>query len=588
MDTRATLQQAVDLHQQGRLKPAKALYESILIKDKSNVDALNLLGTLLAAEKHFRQAEKYLLKACNLAPKYASANYNLGRVYLEQNLPKKAFGPIFKAVTLKPNFADAVFVLANIQVRLAQYEDAEQGYKKVIKIMPQHYEAWNNLGGVLQEQGKPDKAISCHRQSIQLQPNFQLAYISLATALQATDRQHKAVECLKGAIGVGGGAVIYHKLGVIYQQLGLMEEARDAYLKAIYLEPSFGACYRGYAEITRISSENNIAFIESARSLDMNDENRMHFDFAWAKVQDSLKNYDQAFVAYKAGNDLHRASYEYSVKDSEALFRVIKSSYTADFFVNGGSLTGKGSGVVFILGMPRSGTTLVEQIISSHSSVYGAGELEYLGDFGKKFSGGGSRFHRQLPQMDRELWQNLSESYLAETVSLCEGAPYVTDKMPDNFLNIGLIRKLLPEAKIIHCKRHPIANCLSIYKAFFTAKGSHKYAYDLKELAEYHNFYEDLMAHWRQVIPGQFYEVKYEDLTKNQEYESRKLVEYCGLGWEETCLEFYRSKRKIKTASAFQVRQPMSTKSVDLWKQYGVSLQPLIDVLHIPDEYSES
>ena len=189
--------------------------------------------------------------------------------------------------------------------------------------------------------------------------------------------------------------------------------------------------------------------------------------------------------------------------------------------------------------------------------------------------------------MTQSEWADMADSYLHNVSKLADGKPIITDKMPHNFLNMGMIAKLLPEAKIVHCKRHPVANCLSIYKAFFTAKGSHKYAYNLKELGEYHNLYEDLMDHWRKVMPDQFYEIKYEALTTNQEEESRKLIDYCGLEWEDACLDFYKTKRKVKTASAFQVRQPMSSKSVDLWKRYGEALQPLIDVLHIPQEYQD-
>jgi hypothetical protein len=150
-----------------------------------------------------------------------------------------------------------------------------------------------------------------------------------------------------------------------------------------------------------------------------------------------------------------------------------------------------------------------------------------------------------------------------------------------------MISKLLPNAKIIDCKRHPMANCLSIYKAYFAAKNAHPYAWNLKELAHYHNLYEDLMDHWRKVLPGRFYEVSYEQLTSNQEEESRKLIEYCGLEWQEACLDFHKTERKVKTASAFQVRQPMHSQSVDLWKRYGDALQPLLDDLYIPPEYAQ-
>ena len=581
------LQQAIQLHQQGKLDAAKSLYEQVLQQDKKNSDAHNLLGAVFVAQKQFKTAEKHLLKAVKLAPKYAPASYNLGRCYLDQGLPNKAFGPVQKAVNLDANYLDAIFVLANINVQLGQLKEAEAGYRKVVVMAPKHAEAWNNLGGVLQEQDQNKEAVGCHEKAIDLIPNFQLAYVSLSSALQSLDDNLGSIDVLKKAIELSEHASIYHKLGVNYQQLGQMDDARNAYLKAIDLDPSLGACYRGYAEITKTESAEQVQFIKDAFAIEMTDENLMHLNFAWAKVQDSLKNYDEAFIAYKAGNDLHRKGYSYKSQDSIPQFKALKDTYTEALLSSEYNIDGRGEGVIFVLGMPRSGTTLVEQIISSHSLVTGAGELEYMGNYAKHYQGGANKFHKQFATMSEHQWNDIAESYLQSVAALKDGNPYVTDKMPHNFLNMGMIAKLLPEAKIVHCKRNPVANCLSIYKAYFTAKGSHKYAYNLKELAEYHNLYEDLMDHWRQVMPDKFYEIKYEDLTTNQEEESRKLIEYCGLEWQDACLDFYKTKRKVKTASAFQVRQPMSNKSVGLWKKYGDALQPLIDNLYIPEEYQD-
>ncbi len=585
-NTVAVLQKAMQLHQQNKLDAAKALYQDILKQEKNNADAHNLLGAVLLVQKQFKLAEKHLLKAVKLTPKYAPPSYNLGRCYLDQGLPKKALGPVKKAVALDANFTDAIFVLANIHIQLGLISAAEAGYRKVVTHAPGHFEAWNNLGSALQEQDDLEGAIRCHEKAIEIMPKFQLAYVALATALKSMDENLAAIEILNNALQLEEHAIIYHKLGTNYQQLGQMQEAREAYLKAIDLDPSYGHCYRGFADITKVSSAQEVGFIKDAFAISMNDEGRMHLNFAWAKVQDTLVNYTEAFAAYKKGNDLHRASFRYGLKEDIQIFNTIKQRYSAEFIANDHCLKGKGAGLVFILGMPRSGTTLVEQIISSHSDVTGAGELVYMGNYAKHHSGGIVIFHKQFPSMTQDEWCDMAQNYLDKVGLLADGKAVVTDKMPHNFLNMGMIAKLLPEAKIVHCQRHPVANCLSIYKAYFSAKGSHKYAYNLKELGEYHNLYEDLMAHWRKVMPDQFYEIKYEALTTNQEDESRKLLDYCGLEWQDACMDFYKSKRKIKTASVFQVRQPMSTKSVDLWKHYGDALQPLLDVLHIPEEYS--
>ena len=207
------------------------------------------------------------------------------------------------------------------------------------------------------------------------------------------------------------------------------------------------------------------------------------------------------------------------------------------------------------------------------------------GSWRKEKAASESKFHLQLNKKNANYWAALGDQYMESVNQLKHGQTWLTDKMPHNFLLLGFIAVTLPNAKIVHCKRHPMANCLSIYKANFS--GSHNYAYNQQELAEYHNLYEGLMDHWRQVLPGRFYEIKYEELTSNQEEETRKLLEYCELPWEDACLDFHKNKRAVKTASAYQVRQSMHTKSVDLWKRYGDGLKPLIDNLYIPEEYQD-
>ena len=361
--------------------------------------------------------------------------------------------------------------------------------------------------------------------------------------------------------------------------------------KEIELDPSLGACYRHLAEITKLDNSDGIdvhkIVQEGLEQPHLTEDFIKHVSFAWAKINDGQKNYTTAFKAYKRGNDIKSRENKYRKSDSDALFKLLTSSYNADFLSHAANSGLTEAKPIFILGMPRSGTTLVEQIISSHSDVTGAGELSYMADQAKQFKSGLLAFHKLFPKMDQSQWQDIGQAYLNGLNGYDEGRLHITDKMPHNFLNIGMISKLLPKARIIHCKRHPVANCLSIYKAYFGGKNSHSYAYNLKDLAHYHNLYENLMAHWRQVLPGRFYEVSYEQLTSNQEPESRQLIEYCGLDWQDACLDFYKTKRKVKTASAFQVRQPMHNQSVDLWKRYGEALQPLLDDLYIPEEYRD-
>jgi len=583
------LQQAIALHQQGNLNAAGPLYLQILVIDNKQSDAHNLLGAIYVATKNFKLAEKHLLKATKYANNYAPAHYNLGKAYLDQQKHHLALAAFSKAVKLQPDYVDALFLLANTRVQLGAVADAQLGYERVIKLAPGNFEAHNNLGSALQELGSAEAALPHHQRAIVLNPKFELAYLNLAHALARLERNQEALDVCQDCLKHCTSAKLYQNYGTTLQQLGRMGDAQQAYWKAIELDPTMGSAYRHLAEITKVDASDDInieSIVKAGLEVKGMDESAMmHLSFAWAKVNDGQKNYPVAFASYKQGNGIKRKERNYNKSTSNQLFTVITSAYNEKFLSqasNSGLTTGK---PIFILGMPRSGTTLVEQIISSHTDVTGAGELTYMGDQTNEFKGGELAFHTCFPGMGAEQWQEIAKAYLTGLNGYDEGKAHITDKMPHNFLNIGMITKLLPNAKIIHCKRNPVANCLSIYKAYFGAKNSHPYAYNLKELAHYHNLYEDLMAHWRRVLPGRFYEISYEQLTSNQEQESRQLIEYCGLEWQDACLDFYKTDRKVKTASAFQVRQPMHNQSVDLWKRYGDALQPLLDDLYIPDEY---
>jgi len=582
------LEQAMALHQQGQYEAAGHLYQQVLQLDSKQPDAHNLLGAVYVVYKNYKLAEKHLLKSIKLSGSYAPAHYNLGKAYLDQGKSQQAFGAFSKAIKLKPDYVEAVFLLANTRISLGDLALAKAAYIKVVEWEPSNYEAHNNLGSALQDQGFFLESIEHHQQAISLKPDFEPAYANLSNALVQLERHKDALELLNECLSHCKSGKIYDTIGTVYLQLGQMTEARQAYLMAIEADPLKGKPYRHLVEITKLDNIENIdlmALVSAASQAEgLSSESRVHLSFALAKLLDNLKDYEGAFLAYKQGNNLYRSKHPYTRSDDIGLFKTIKKEYNKNALISKSTVSDD-SRPIFILGMPRSGTTLVESIVSSHSDVTGAGELTYMADQARRFKGGMTAFHKRFNAMGEDEHKGIAQAYLKGLSGYDEGKAHITDKMPHNFLNIGMIAKLLPNAKIIHCKRHPVANCLSIYKAYFAAKNAHPYAWDLKELARYHNLYENLMDHWREVLPGRFYEVSYEQLTSNQEQESRNLIEYCGLDWQEACLDFYKTDRKVKTASAFQVRQPMHNQSIDLWKRYGDALQPLLDELYIPPEY---
>ncbi|MCP4023282.1 MAG: sulfotransferase, partial [Desulfobacteraceae bacterium] len=267
-----------------------------------------------------------------------------------------------------------------------------------------------------------------------------------------------------------------------------------------------------------------------------------------------------------------------------ALFNKIKQVFTPDFFSIYGDCGIQDKTPVFIVGMPRSGTTLVEQILASHHLVFGAGELENLthcvGQFSlleisKNDPNSISENKKQLNQAGRK--------YLESLRAVGKEAAFITDKMPQNYLQIGFIKTILPNAKVIHCVREPMDTCFSIFKHLFPGVSSqqvvHPYAYDMEELGRFYHYYNDLMAHWQRVLPGFVVDIKYENMVSNQEKETRRLLEFCGLEWDDSCLTFFKTRRKVSTASAEQVRQPIYRDSVFRWKLYEKHLVPLQKVV---------
>ena len=310
---------------------------------------------------------------------------------------------------------------------------------------------------------------------------------------------------------------------------------------------------------------------------------RMHLSFALGKLSDDLKEYDDAFDFYSEGNAIRRKAIVYDAHKTRQQFAEMKAAFNADFIAARAERRRNAVAddtPIFVVGMPRSGTTLVEQIIASHPDVIGGGELRILRDtVAQRFPlMDGSDLPASIARMPDKTFIEAGRQYVEALHRRFPGARHVTDKMPGNFMLIGFLHLMLPEAKIIHCRRNAAATCLSIFKSYFRDDG-HLYGYNLAELGEFHNLYRDLMEYWHEVLPGVVHDVRYEDFVADQEGQSRALMDYIGLPWSEKVLAFQETNRPIRTASAAQVRQPMYKSSVDLWKLYGDRLKPLTDIL---------
>jgi Flp pilus assembly protein TadD len=582
--TRGKKQQALALMQQGQPAEAKPLLDQVCRTDRADVEAQFLLGIANGMLGQHEPAEKAFRQILKLIPKHPDANNNLGLSLEAQGRAAEALPYFEQAVRLAPDNAGFVFNLANTCESLGHLKQAKHYYEQAIALAPNYPEAFCNLGNVLQAEGDNAEAVAAFQQAIRLSDEFvqhyPQVYINLGNALMDTGRDEEALAAYQLAVKIQNDASAYLALGNAYLQKGNREEAAVALRRAIDLKPESGSAYRNLVQTRRFREHDSdvIAMEALYQRPDLNDDDRMHLAFALGKIYNDLKDDEHAFACYAEGNRLKRKSIDYSFAEDASYFAAIKETFNPDFFQQRAGSGFNDASPIFIIGMPRSGTTLVEQILASHSQVHGAGELNDLRIvIERACDAHNENFPQALLHLSQNEFAQISAGYLERLHAYAPDAPRITDKMPHNFLYLGLIHLLLPKAKVIHCQRNPMDNALSIFRALFTQ--GHAYAYDLAELGQYYRLYQDLMAHWRRLMPEGFYELQYEELVTDQEMQTRRLLAYCELPWQEDCLEFHRTKRVVRTASLAQVREPMHTGSVEAWRRYEEQLLAFVDAL---------
>jgi tetratricopeptide (TPR) repeat protein len=608
------LQQAIQSHQSGNIQLASNLYQQILASDPNNADANNLLGVIAHQTGDDQTAVQLITRAINSNPKMLSAYNNLGvaltklgrqeeaiesyknALRIKQNYPEahnncgnalsdlgrqdEAVACYRKAIALKPNYVDAHSNLGNALRILGEYKQAAASYRNAIKISPSFIEAHRGLGMAYASLRQWDGAIDSFRKVIKQNPRHAEAQNNLGNALKAKGEIMESMACYRSAISINPSyAEAYKNLGVALEHSGNLPEAEENYRKAIAIKSDFAEVYRHLSSVVRhTENDSDIQAMEHLyQDNSISDEQRMHLCFALGKAYEDLKEYTRSFELFSEANQIKRKTFDYSTRESERFFADIKHTFSPVFFSQHMNMGVSDETPIFILGMPRSGTTLVEHIIASHPQVYGAGELGYMGELVKRLCPKGERFPYITSDLDAASIAGVGDDYLKKLREHSSEDKFVTDKMPHNFLYVGLIKIALPNAKIIHCCREPLDTCLSIYKNYFA--DAHKYAYDLRELGEYYRLYADLMEYWRGTLPGVIYDIYYEELIADQEGQTRQLLEYCNLPWDEACLGFYRSGRNVQTASSAQVRQPIYSSSVKLSELYGDQLAVLKESL---------
>ena len=571
----AKFKQGVALHQQGELSEAERIYGEVLRQQPNHFDVLHLLGVIAFQTRRTERAVELISKAIGLNAKVADAHNNLGDALRDLKRPEDAMTSCDKAIALMPDYAEAYYNRGNALMDLKRAEDALTGYDKAIALKPDYADAYYNRGIALMDLKRPEDALASYDKAIALRPDLAEAYYNRGIALMDLKRPEDALASYDRAIALKPDyAVAYNNRGLVLLDKGDLIAAIESYNRALQIKPDYAECYRNYSTATKIKRDD--PFIPKMKKLicaeDLSEEDLMHLHFALAKSEYDLGNRELFMKHLIQGNAIRKRDLAYDISRDKQLFASIKQFFDsdaannqADFIFNFSTTS------IFILGMPRSGTTLVEQIVSSHSNVFGAGELEFLNQAIFK-----SRWQLEI---DRQQIFSTVRSFYNLKISEVSDASIITDKMPLNFRWIGFILNALPNAKIVHVKRDPAAVCWSNLKTYFPSVGL-GFTFDAQDIAKYYRLYEDLMEFWQQKFPGKIYNLNYEKLTENQEEETKKLFDYLELEWEDNVLEFHKNERIVSTASNIQVRQEMYKGSSLEWKKYEQWLQPMLEILN--------
>jgi tetratricopeptide (TPR) repeat protein len=543
---------AETLRRSKRLEESSISFQSVLDEDKINHAAFNGLGLVFRDMSDFPRALECFEYAVGLAPKNPEYRMNFGVALRSQDLNALAVEQFYEAVMLKPTWLEAVVLLGDVLQKQRRYDDAKECFERAQHLKPEEPELFERLGYVYLDMADSDHALQTFGKVHAEYPARYTARLGLARAHMLAGHSEEAVRILKTVL-------------------------KDF--------PQEAAPYANLAASHKFAPDD--ALIEPLQQLaDRTPDDApaaIPLSFALGKILDDCKDWDHAWKYYERGNRLRNAEYHYQPGQQEAKHDALMSVFSREFIEEHRHFGIADALPVFIVGMPRSGTTLTEQIISSHSQVIGAGEVDFW-DHASEAVRYALKTREAYPAcmqlMTNMHAREIAERYIAllrKIVGPDVTPARITDKMPHNFVQLGLIALLFPNAPIIHCKRDAMDNCLSIY--FQNFAGEHPYAYDLIHLGHQHREYERLMSHWHQVLPGRILDINYEDTIADPEYWSRKLIKHVGLEWDDACLAPHKLERTVKTASQWQVRQPIYKTSVQRWKNYEEHLGPLKDAL---------
>jgi cytochrome c-type biogenesis protein CcmH/NrfG len=480
-----------------------------------------------------------------------------------------------------PDDVAALRMLAEVAARLLRYSDAQRLLERCLELAPSFDAARHNYASVLNRQGRSAEALEQCARLLAKEPHHP-GYRSLHAAISANLGDYADAIAAYGSVlrEYPQQPKLWMSYGHALRTTGKVPESIAAYRRALSLEPRLGEAWWSLANLKtfRFSDADVLAMRQALSRSDLSDDDRLHFEFALGKALEDAASYEESFSHYAAGNALRRMQHGYDAEENSRFVRRSKELLSREFFAGRAGAGAEARDPIFIVGLPRAGSTLIEQILASHPLVEGTMELPHLPQIARELAGRKQEeegtFLKRLASFDPHQLRALGERYLAETrVIRKTDAPFFIDKMPNNCMYVGLIHLILPNAVIIDARRHPLGCCFSCFKQHF-ARGQW-FTYGLEDLGRYYRDYVELMAHFDEVLPGRVARIHYERLIEDTAAEVRRLLEHCGLPFEPACLEFHQNDRAVRTASSEQVRRPIFRDAVDHWRHFEPWLEPL-------------
>jgi tetratricopeptide (TPR) repeat protein len=597
---------------QSRLEEAEQAARRTLELQPGLAQAHEDLGGVLALQRRFEEAVASLEAALRLDPGLPLAGKKLGQAlaalgrgadadaafeawfekdsgraavaialdHLRGGRKDEAIATLRKVLRQDPDHVDALHTLAQAHWGDEQRRsDIEAMLRRVTVLAPGHVSAWSLLGALMHDTDRPEEAIGCYRRVVELEPGNGPAWSGLGADYAQVGDMEKSADAYERSVALQPGLPgIHMSFAHALKSLGRQAESLREYRAAVALKPEFGEAYWSMAnlKVFRFEPAEVASMERQLQREDLTESAAVHLHFALGKACEDAGDYDRAWSYYQAGNQRQRPLVSYDPVAFETRHEEIAEVFSREFLESHAGQGFESDAPIFIVGLPRSGSTLIEQILASHSRVEGTLELPTLGEIAVS-TGRYRRENREYPGAVRELrgrdWRAYGKQYIEETgVYRATTRPRFTDKLPNNFSHIGFAHLILPNARIINARRHPLDSCLGSYKQLF-GKGQH-FTYDMHELGLYYRQYHETMKHWHRVLPGKVLDVHYEETVSDFEAQVRRILAHCGLPFEESCLRFHETERTVRTASSEQVRQPLYTRALGTWRRYEKHLGP--------------